>query len=175
MITIEIPNIASHTISQKSYDDIIASLKLSDIQCPCGHIGGLIHHGSYERTVKAPDGEFRLRICRVKCTLCGHTHAILLSSIVPYSQISLKEQVAVIHSYKQKAGYTEILSSNLSIDENNIRSIILRYRRFWHQALSLFELPLYPISELIKQCFSTFQKQFMQIKNIPNSFIAITT
>ena len=147
MITIEIPDIASRTISQKSYDDIIASLKLSDIQCPCGHIGGLIHHGSYERTVKAPDGEFRLRICRVKC----------------------------IHSYKQKAGYTEILSSNLSIDENNIRSIILRYRRFWHQALSLFEFPLYPISELIKQCFSTFQKQFMQIKNIPNSFIAITT
>lgn len=175
MITIEIPDIASRTISQKAYDNIIASLYLPNIQCPCGHTGGLVHHGSYERTVKAPDGAFRLRICRVKCTFCGHTHAILPSSVIPYSQIPLKEQVDIIHSYEQKSGYTEILSSNLSIDENNIQSVILRYRRFWHQVLRLFQLSLYPIPKLIKQCYSAFQKQFMQIKNIPNSFIAIPT
>ena len=175
MITIEIPDMASRTISQRAYDNLIASLKLPDIQCPCGHRGGLIHHGSYERTVKAPDGGLRLRICRVKCTFCGHTHAILPSLVIPYSQIPIKEQVDIIHSYEQKLEYSEILSSNFTIDENNIQSIILRYRRFWHQALHLFHLPLYPISELIKQCFCTFKKQFMQIKNIPNSFITITT
>ncbi|MGN0433983.1 MAG: hypothetical protein ACI4EB_05550 [Bilifractor sp.] len=38
-------------------------------------------HGYYRRFVKASAGKMALRILRLRCTECGRTHAVLLSSI----------------------------------------------------------------------------------------------
>lgn len=168
MITICIHNPESHLISQKDYDNIIATINPKDMPCTCGQTGCLIRHGSYMRTMKSPEGEFRLRICRMKCTACGHTHALLLSSIITYSQIPLADTLSIIANYEDSSGHAQILSSSLSIDENNICAVILRYRRYWRKCIHLHQMLRYSVSRLIEQCFSTFGKQFMQIKNTAN-------
>lgn len=87
MITIKTENY--NHISQDFYNKIIDSLDLTLISCTCGHSGSLIRHGSYKRKIPLKDRIITLTVVRVYCKHCGHTHALLLSSFVPYSQIPL--------------------------------------------------------------------------------------
>lgn len=155
-------------ISQKSYDAAIAGLDIRELTCTCGGSRCLIQHGRYERKIKASDGVFRLRVNRVKCNVCGCTHALLFSSIIPCSQILLKDQLAIISCLENSSGYAQILKSNLSLDENVVRAVVLRYRRNWQQHILAGDISVVPVESLIKNCFSTFHKQFMQIKEMPN-------
>ncbi len=173
MITIHTKDM--DTISQKSYDNVISGLNLHELTCTCGKCGCLIHHGSYERKIKVPEGEFRLRVNRVKCSVCGCTHALLLSSMIPYSQIVLKVQLDIIHCSEKKSGYTHILLSNLSLDENTMRAVILRYRRRWKQLILAHHISMFSMESLIKYCFSIFQVQFMQGRGMPNILFIIPT
>lgn len=86
----------------------------------------------------------------------------------PYSQIPLADTLSIIANYEDSSGHAQILSSSLSIDENNICAVILRYRRYWRKCIHLHQMLRYSVSRLIEQCFSTFGKQFMQIKNTAN-------
>ena len=158
----------STTISQKSYDDIIAAVNIRELKCICGKCGCLIRHGSYKRTIKVPGGELLLRVSRVKCSDCGCTHALFISSIIPYSQICLKDQTLIINCFEDKSGYDEIFKSNQSFDENDVRSVILRYRRYWREYVLSSGISLFPLKSLVKSCFTIFRKQFMQIKDTKN-------
>lgn len=84
MITIFVPD--CNQISQSFYDSVIFDLQLHQLTCSCSHSACLSVHGYYWRSVKLPSGTLRLRVCRVKCSECGTTHALLLSSIVPFSR-----------------------------------------------------------------------------------------
>lgn len=173
MITIHIKDV--DYISQRMYDDVIAGLDLHELICTCGNCQCLIHHGSYERKIKASDREFRLRVNRVKCIACGRTHALLPSSIIPYSQIVLKEQLNIINFFENKPGYGQFFQSDFFLDENAVRAVILRYRRNWKQGILAYQIAMYLSELLIKQCFNIFQRQFMQIRKIPNILFLIPT
>ena len=87
MITVKTENY--NHISQDFYNKTISSLDLNLIPCTCGHSGCLIRYGSYRRSIQLADEVLSLSVVRVYCKNCGHTHALLLSSMVPYSQIPL--------------------------------------------------------------------------------------
>lgn len=163
------------SISQESYDSIIYSLDFAHLTCTCGQCGCLVRHGCYERTVKTANGQIRLRVCRMKCTICGCTHALLLSSIVPYSQILLKDQVIIIDCYEKKSGFGEILNINFFIDENNIFAIIRNYYKYWKQRILSYGICYFPFESLVKQCFSVFAQQFMQVKSTKNLLFLLST
>ena len=98
MITIFAGN--CNQISQSFYDSVIFDLPLHQLTCSCGHSACLSIHGYYRRAVKLPSGTVRLRDCRVKCSECGNTHALLLSSMVPYSQVTLPDQQRICSDYE---------------------------------------------------------------------------
>jgi len=166
MITLSVD--ICNPISQKIYNDIISSLQFHQLSCPCGHSGCLIGHGYYNRYIKADGNKVSLKICRVKCKICNTTHALLLASIVPYSQISLEDQIDIVSSYTQSEEGSSVMERNSLIDENNIKSIIRQYRQHWQQRLISEKIPLSPVFDLVKQCFSFLNRQFMQIKCTPN-------
>lgn len=155
-------------ISQDFYDKTISNLPFHQLTCSCGHSGCLTIHGYYYRSIKSEVSVVRLHICRVKCSLCGVTHAILLSSIVPYSQISLPDQIRIISCYEQVDNFSSIMEETPSIDENNIHSIIHRYRKHWEQRILSLRLSIESSISFIRLCFSHFNRQFMQIKRTPN-------
>ena len=156
-----------NTISQKIYDDIIYSISFYSLTCTCGHSGCLIGHGSYQRFMKFDGAKIPLQISRVLCCSCGKTHALLPAFIVPYSQISLCEQVNII-SENSPTKANSVMEQNPAIDESNVNSIIRQYNHHWKQRLASEKIPLLPLTLLVKQCFSCFNRQFMQIKNTPN-------
>lgn len=166
MITIKTENY--NPVSQDFYNKIIDSLDLNLIPCTCGHSGCLIRYGSYKRMVQFPDELVPLFIVRVYCKVCGHTHALMLSSMVPYSQIPLAIHTSTAEAYEHKRGFEHILDGQSCIDENNLKSIIRNYRRHWRERLRSAALSVSCVFTLVYGCFSHYSRQFMQIKNTLN-------
>lgn len=76
---------------------------LSLTNCPACRARGMYQpHGSYKRYVVDVYGEkiteLRVSIPRVRCT-CGHTHALLKDSLIPYSQYTLRFILTVLKVY----------------------------------------------------------------------------
>ena len=173
MITIETENY--NYISQDFYDNVINSIDLNQIPCTCGLSGSLIFYGSYKRKVQLQDRVIVLTIARVRCSACGHTHALLLSSIVPYSQIPTVVQVVTITALENGVSIESVLDKQCCVDESNLRSIIRSYRLHWKERLRSERIALTPFPLLIRQCFSYFSRSFMQIKNTRNKLFSAPT
>ena len=165
----------NNPISQDFYDCVIHSLQIHRIFCSCGHAGCLHIHGYYKRSVKTPAGTMVLRILRLKCTECSHTHAVLLSSIVPYSQIPLNDQRQIVAAYEAGSDRNAICNTNSSIDENNIKYVIRGYYRHWRERLHSERIGLFPAAHLIRLCFAVYSAQFMQIHTVFNRLFSMTT
>lgn len=173
MITIKTEN--HNHISQDFYNKTIDSLDLALIPCTCGHSGSLIRYGSYKRKIQLKDRVITLTVIRVYCKHCGHTHALLLSSFVPYSQIPLTVHISSILAYEQNSSIGSVLTGQCCVDENNIRSIIRSYRLHWRERLRSTGLTFFPPGALVTGCFSRFRRQFMQIKTTCNKLFLLPT
>lgn len=172
MITLSVDDY--NLVSQDFYDNTIGALQFHQLTCTCGLSAGLTIHGYYYRGIKSGDGIVRLRICRVKCCHCGKTHALLLSSFVPYSQILLNDQLEILVGFENDRLATSVMEHTPSIDENHLRFIIQQYRAHWQQRLLAARIPLLS-KALIQSCFSYFARQFMQIKNTANILFSAPT
>ena len=173
MITIKTENY--NLISQDFYNKTIDSLDLNLISCTCGHSGCLIRYGSYKRNVQLKDELITLTIVRVYCTACGRTHALLLSFLVPYSQIPLNIQISAIHAYESGNSLSNILTDQCFIDDNNLKAVIRAYRLHWKERLCSAGLSFSKWSSLVISCFSHFSRQFMQIKTTVNKLFLLPT
>jgi hypothetical protein len=173
MITIKTENY--NLISQDFYNKTINSLDLNLISCTCGHSGCLIRYGSYKRKVQMKGKILTLTVIRVYCTECGHTHALLLSSLIPYSQIPLNVQTAAIHAYESGHSLSRVLAGHCFIDENNLKAVIRAYRLHWKERLRSVCLSFAEGASLVIGCFSHFSRQFMQIKTTVNKLFLLPT
>lgn len=166
MITLSVD--ICNPVSQNFYDKTIYHLQFHQLVCTCGHSGCLSIHGYYNRSVKCGDSCLRLRICRVICCECGRTHALLLSSLVPYSQVPTKDQIDIISHSGSDGDFSSVMENTPSIDESCVRSVIRRFRLHWKQRLLSESTTPIPDTGFIELCFSAFRRQFMQIKSTPN-------
>lgn len=156
---------------QSIYDKLNTNTNLSATQCPCGLKGNLIRYGFYSRHIKTPSGLVKLRIQRVKCKVCGHTHALLLSCLIPYSQILLKDAVYIIRS-SSIDDLKNIMMNNLSIDESNISYVKRQFHKHWQHRLLAEQIRF--DESLVFQCFFHYKMQFMQIKRTVNILLYCT-
>lgn len=173
MITIFVKE--SNPLTQNFYNNLINTLQFHSLTCTCGHSACLSIHGYYTRSLKTPEGKLPLRICRVICSFCHRTHALLPSSVVPYSQVSTEEHIDIITSYEDRVGWERLMNHNPYIDESNCRHIIRTFLRHWKQRLLSGNIPLSDKTLLICDCFSAFSRQFMQIHCTPNILFMNTT
>lgn len=155
-------------ISQKIYDDRIGSLPAVSFTCPCGCSGCLTEHGSYHRYVKEPEGKIRLTVRRVLCTVCGATHALLLSSIVPYSQVPLRDHAAIAEAYETGGCPADVMDENPEVSFGQVFYILSLYLKYWRERLKAERIPLSPFCALTQGCFAVYSRPFMQIKKTLN-------
>ena len=173
MITILVQN--CNLISQSFYDSVINRIQFHQLTCTCGHSACMTIHGYYQRSLKLPTGALRLRICRVRCSECGKTHALLLSSIVPYSQMRTCDQQQICFAFEQQFSTSSVCDSNPEIDENNVKSVLRNYRCSWREMLKALRISLSPLTSLITSCFANYSAQFMQIHRGRNRLFSYTT
>lgn len=158
-------NTDDNTYTQKDYDKFLNSISIHNLPCTCNVSGHFIKHGYYRRYIKTPLKKVPLLILRVKCKHCGKTHAVFPTCIVPYSQHLLKDQLTIIQSYQKNISLVPFMESNLCIDEANIATIIKRFKLHWKERLISINTSLFSdIRNLVINCFTSYRKQFMQIK-----------
>lgn len=165
----------NNPLTPNFYNNLINSLQFHQLTCPCGHSGCLSIHGYYSRSLKTPAGKLSFRICRVICSCCHHTHALLPSSVVPYSQVSMEEHVEIISCHESRERWDTLMDHNPYIDESNCHYIIRSFLKHWKQRLLSEKIPLFDTALLIRGCFSAFTRQFMQIHCTPNILFMNTT
>ena len=165
----------NNPLTQNFYNNLISNLQFHHLTCTCGHSACLSIHGYYTRSLKTPEGKCTFRICRVICSCCHRTHALLPSSMVPYSQISLEEHMEIISSHENGADFKDLMNLNPSIDESNCRHILRTFRYHWKQRLLSEKISLSDLASLVRGCFSAFARQFMQIHCTPNVLFMNTT
>jgi len=71
-------------------------------RCPhpeCRAAGSLIRWGTYERWACTPGKDYRIRVQRVRCTVCGRTHSLLPDFLHPYRHYVIRLLQNVIHFY----------------------------------------------------------------------------
>lgn len=146
---------------QNLYDNINSELNVFSLKCLCGLKGQIIRYGFYYRSIRTSIGIVELRVQRVFCKSCGHTHAILLSSMIPYSQFSLNDMLSIIRSVSFE-DLDKLMIENPYIDESNIAYIKKQFDRHWKQRLLSECIAL--DESLVFQCFLHYGRQFMQIK-----------
>ena len=173
MITITVEDY--NNFSQEFYDFVINSLQLHSLKCKCGHSGCLSIHAYYKRGVATPAGIIILWICRVKCSGCGHTHALLLSSMVPYSRVTLCDQVEVAQAVENHTDRNNLTIRNPFISIHQVKLISRRYRLHWRQRLLSERIPFLPLARLVKECFDIYSAQFLQISRLPNVLFSAFT
>ena len=161
--------------SQASYDAMVRSLDLSHISCTCGKEGALHFNGSYRRRIKTKTETYTLRVQRIRCRSCGATHAIFPADVIPYNQILLDEQLALIRSHKSGGGYVDLLDSNPDIDENNAAAVIRRYDKVWIKENTDITADESSLGNIVRKSFERTERQFLQIKKTPNIFVDRTT
>lgn len=139
MITIFVPS--DTPITPTIYKKILYCISLSKLKCTCAAIGQFIFYGTYHRFIKNDYSKYRLQICRIKCKNCCHTHAILLSTLVPYSQHPLIEYIYTIDFFEKritsnvynKPSIKCMLDKIKTMDDNDMHHIYRQYRRYWRK------------------------------------------
>lgn len=168
MLMITVITEECNDISQDFYDTAMDSIQTSQLECPCGHSGCLVGHGSYTRSLKTSPGKIPLRIRRVQCNLCNATHALLPSGIVPYSQVPLIDHAAIASSYENGGRGMEAMDENPELSPSQVWYILSLYIRLWRQRLLSERIPLSPAHALPAPCLRCFGRQFMQVKSTRN-------
>ena len=70
--------------------------------CPdpeCRAIGCLIHWGTYERSARTADVDYRISIQRIRCQACGHTHSLLPDFLHPHRHYVIRLLQHVVSLY----------------------------------------------------------------------------
>lgn len=119
--------------------------------CPnCKFEGKLYNHGSYERNVITEEDSYRITIFRVKCPICGKTHALIPDFLIPYFQYSLDTIKKCLdlkfrtgNSYSRILDYFQCKNPNSYLSATAISAFI---KRFIH---------VVPVTSIF---FSTFTK-----------------
>lgn len=158
--------------SQIFYNQVIDDLQLNMVECPCGKKGGLILYGHYSRYVKLASGFLPLNVQRVWCKECKKAHALLPSLLVPYSQITLEDQQAILLCAEDGDFPVPVMERNNLIDENNVKYIIRQFRKHWKERIRSLGLSL--IDCLAIPCIMEYSRQFMQIHRTRNKLFSCT-
>lgn len=162
-------------LTQEKYDDLIDRLPLYQIQCSCGHAGGLVRHTHYYRKLKRRKGTISLKVLRVKCKYCGTTHAILCEQIVPYEQIPVNLQQEMILFKMGSSRIQKVMEGNPEITESDIRAVKRRFKQQWKERLLTMGHRITDrLEDLIQSAFSIFHRQFMQIRRGINLEFSVT-
>ena len=122
---------------QEWFEKTFEKSNLLEQVCPyCNSKGQMILHDTYSRymiTIKGNRIEsVLLRIPRVKCTSCGHTHAVLPEMLIPYSSYSLRFVLTVLKDYFLHVHTVEQICETYQIAHSTLyvfRDLFLSHKR----------------------------------------------
>ncbi len=107
--------------------------------CPyCSSKGNCRIHAYYRRKIAVFQGGSvvweKVTVMRVRCSSCGHTHAVLPDIIIPYSRHGLLFILKVLASHFSGQFSIEKICERFSINHNTF----FKWLSLWHRHKDLF-------------------------------------
>ena len=167
LITLNVQHL-NEEISQSLYDRCLDQIDLHRLPCTCGR-HDMVLHSSYERYIRTSNGKFKLLITRVRCKSCGKTHAILLSSIVPWQSVQLAVQIRILKGYQMD----QLMTDNIHIDEQVIFRVKMNFKNRYKAWMLSFHLTF--DDDLVFHAYRSFRSNFMQVRKGSYRLFPIST
>lgn len=148
-------------VSQESYDQTLERLNRQTIQCSeCKQIG-LNINGYYYHSFKQSCYPYKIKILvtQLICPCCGKTHAILLCTMVPWSQISLQDTIRIVET-KNSEETRQLLNDHDGLNEEDIKRTKRIFRKQWKERLAGYRIEI--DKDLTMNCICCHKRQFMQ-------------
>ena len=134
-----------------NYNDFIANLEVKTIKCPYCNTSDMERHGYYKRYINISGKKYYIRILRVRCKVCGHTHAVLPDFIVPYLHNPIIDLLELV------------TNSQKDLDENQTK-LKRKINKKWKSILHSLDLTFkHKLQELVFLCSIQIKMCFMQI------------
>lgn len=138
--------------------------------CPfCREEGGTGHFifwGWYSRRIETGgDGTGRVRIRRIRCSCCRHTHALLPEETVPYSAFPAELQIRLVQAYldNDEEARDALLEKYMNKDGDDHHRILQRFKKKWQELLRKAGAAIDdPLSVITEKCVTVLERQFMQ-------------
>ncbi len=139
------------TSSKSLFLTFMASFHVESEVCPvCHSTGNSKVHATYSRAIidiiHGKPVYQDLSITRIFCDSCGHSHAILPDTIIPYSQYSLFFILRVLAEYFARRKTVSFLCATYNITPSMLyrwRDLFLQNRSLWLGILEQREQPPY--------------------------------
>lgn len=150
------------------YEKLLSSSFRKAMTCPvCGSCGNCAPHGSYRRCVVDFVGGktvyTSIRVRRVRCSSCGHTHAILPEFIVPYTTYSLFFILRVLAAYFRRCPVEQVCR-RFSISPSMLyqwKALFLAHKEIWLGILRSAETaPEHFLRWLMREPYARFAAGF---------------
>lgn len=142
----------SHLL-QDIYFSKVDNLNFNRIGCPCcKSTGNFRVKGYYRRYIYFKGEAIKIKILRMKCESCGHTHAILFEDFIPYFQMTSFECLRLF------------LNNFISIDydDNYLKRLKARFSKF-KLFISSIKCSLENIPEINLKSIQEIKKSYLQI------------
>ena len=164
---------------KKRYSDLLELLKelllTCSLICPfCreeGKQGHFILWGFYSRQISTGiSGTALVRVQRIRCTCCRHTHAILPGETVPYSSFPAELQIRLIQARLDgdDASRDDLLEKYFSRDDDDEHLIWQRFKKKWRERSRKAGASMdSPVSVITEKCVTLLRQQFMQAGPAP--------
>ena len=161
------------TSSKSLFLDFMASFQPESEECPCCHsTGNCKTHATYQRSmidiIHGKPVYQDICITRIICESCGHTHAILPDTIIPYSQYGIFFILRVLGEYFAHVKTVAALCEAYSITASMLyrwKDLFLKNRSVWLTVLELSEQSPWDFIRLlcITDPFSNFSTAFFRL------------
>jgi len=161
------------TSSKSLFLDFMTSFQPEAETCPsCGSTGNCKAYATYQRSmidiIHGKPVYQELCITRIICGSCGHTHAILPDTIIPYSQYGIFFILRVLGEYFAHVKTVDALCEAYSITASMLyrwRDLFLKNRSVWLSVLELSEQSSRDFIRFLclKDSFSDFSTGFFRL------------
>jgi len=157
------------------FEQEAASLSHTDGDCPVCHAHACMSpFASYTRYLVEWCGEeprvHEMTVQRYLCSSCGHTHALLPSTLVPYSSYSLRFILTVLRAHFLGLKSVQKICGNARISVSTFyrwKALFLEHKALWLGVLEELAISQASFLEsmdgsLLRDFYQTFRFSFLQ-------------
>ncbi len=150
----------------------MAKINIYDYECPICHTKHphWKKHEDYERYLVSYEDShvviYKVTIFRYKCSSCGHTHALLPESIIPYQSYSFLFILTVLSDYFMKSLTVEKICDKYEISVSTLyawKKLFIKHKKLWLGLLKDAEMSVVDFLDYLKKYYLYQLKDFFLI------------
>lgn len=143
------------------YYQLVNLLEVSAVACPtCGHYE-MIRWGFYFRRISIAGDIYTLKVQRLYCKNCHHSHAVFIADIIPYQMINIRSALSIM---KGKEYWEDVLMDNPQLTDSDLYRLRKKYYQFQERLRVIQKSFMDGIESILPRFFEEYHIQLFQCR-----------